>query len=83
MTRWTIRYWSEKDTGTEIGLTRHITTDEAWYPTINGLLRLSICYRTSAPSALARICIWGGDDFGGGGCNHPCVYSMLVQEYWF
>jgi len=42
-----------------------VKTNEDWYPTVNGELKMSVMkYNAGKANKLNRICIWGGDDFG-------------------
>ena len=57
---WSVRYDEEIDNRRQVSWEKCVPTTEDWYPTINGKLRLAIIHHQE----LARICIWGGDDFG-------------------
>lgn len=58
MKNWTVDYDDEGD----ICHSRMVNTNEDWYPTVNGQLKLLVIRSTH--SSMIRICIWGGDDFG-------------------
>lgn len=40
-----------------------IFTNEDWYPTVEGRVKVSLVELKSAPAKF-RVCVWGGDDFG-------------------
>ena len=66
--KWELKYktWESKR------IVCKVTTQEDWYPTIDGHLKLSVLQAPQLTDPLGkilwtpfiRICIWGGDDFG-------------------
>lgn len=42
-------------------VTKQIRTNEDWFPTVDGQLRVSFACLTDQQW---RVCVWGGDDFG-------------------
>lgn len=39
---------------------KEVAVAEDWYPTVDGLVRVSLFHR----DGFNRVCVWGGDDFG-------------------
>ncbi len=42
---------------------KNIQTQETWYPTIDGIVQVSL-YIYKKEEGPHRVCVWGGDDFG-------------------
>lgn len=44
---------------------RPVKTTEDWYPTVNGIVNLKLYKNLHRnDDGIARVCIWGGDDYG-------------------
>lgn len=59
---WTVVYDEEIDHKRYTCHKCMVNTDEDWYPTDEGKLKMSVIQEPR--SKFIRICIWGGDDFG-------------------